>query len=558
MGKGIQVLWNYVKFKLKRPRISGTASNARAVSSKHKPIFEASQSQKFEEAEKDGKLDVKIPWGWVTLTTLVIVMSAHMLTAITSYLRLPVTTLVSIRETSEPFPWIAVCPNVPFDFQDLEKFNAVRPSCLVDIVQTMRTFLDNLPGVWRENGTNIQELWRTSAKNQSYYITREMRADPILTTNNVCYMLKPQGDEEKSLVILNPLSMFFFDQCFGETIDTLWIMFPEKGVRPVMIQRDQVYSYTFPYITVTGTVVTLSTLILDRVKPCQPLPYHRTSCLHQCHLEIASRTVGCSLPYINVTNVPACHTQDQYVDSVKYMVDTNTLTTPDTKSECNKRCPEECHTQYYHISGIEKSHETSDLTITYLPAVNLHIREYISQSFSSLFSELGGIVGLYVGWSMLDLSGILIKSLDFMSVTMAGGMGRPWKGVVKPAFYLMCLMVAGVLWTERIFKYVGDGHYYTHYGIQNLQPQHFPSLTVCRWPPFNLSRLVGLGLSYDPDTSCTYNGRFYRCFGGTEVLRDLPGVWEKKPIDEVWDASAWDLPDLVHSIQIDGREIPIT
>lgn len=550
-------MWNYVKFKPRIRRSLRIGNDERSVSSRRKPTFETSHRQKSAEAKSEGETEGKILWGWTILTALVIVMAAHMLTAITSYLWQPVATFVSLSADSQPFPRIAVCPDFPFDVQELERYNAVRPYCAANWDQARRHFLDSLPGVWAEGGTDIRELWRTSAMNISEYITSDVNSETILTTNNVCYMLKPSGDGENALSLYGELPVDF-SICFGRSVGHLWIMFPEKGFEPVMIQQDQVYTYSFTRKTSAMTVLTLSTLIMDRVKPCQPLPYRRSSCLHQCLLEIAVKALGCSLPYVNISNIPACRTQEQYANSVKYMVDTHTLTTLDTNDQCNKKCPDECHTQHYHISRINKvEQEYGGLSIKYLSDVYLHIREYISQSFSSLLSELGGIVGLYVGWSMLELGDLLNKSLDFMGVGVAGGMRHPLRGVVKPSFRLLCLMVAGVLWTERILKYVGTDHYYTHYGVESIRSQQFPSLTVCRWPPFNLSRLVDSGLLYDSDASCTHNGFYYRCFSGTITIRELPGVWARKTADEVWQESAWDLTDLVRSIQLDGRDIQI-
>lgn len=546
-----------MKFQLKTGRSLRIGNDERAVSSRHKLTFEASHRQKSAEVKSKRETEVKILWEWASLTALLIAMSAHILTAITSYLWQPVATFVSLGADSQPLPRIAVCPDFPFDIQGLERYNVVKPYCMDARHLVKRPFLDSLPGVWGEDGTDIRELWRTSARNISEYIFSYVNVKSILTTNNVCYMLKPSGDKENTLLLYGELP-YKADICLGTSVGKLWIMFPENGFEPIMIQQDQVYTYAFSYKSFKRTELTLSTLIMDRVKPCQPLPYRRSSCLHQCLLEIAGKASGCSLPYINISNIPDCRTQEQYASSLKYMVDTHTITTLDTNGQCNNKCPDECQTQYHHLARINKiKEEYGGLFIRHLSDVYLHIREYISRSFSSQLSELGGIVGLYVGWSMLELGDLLNKSLDLMGVGVAGGMRHRLRGVVKPSFHLLCLMVAGVLWTERILKYVGTDHYYTYYGVQGIRSQQFPSLTVCRWPPFNLSRLVDSGLLYDPDASCTYNGVHYRCFSGTITLRDLPGVWAKTA-DEVWEASAWDLSDLVRSIQLDGRDIQIT
>lgn len=519
------------------------------------------------------RLSMKL-WGWVGVMAMTVVMSAHIITAICAYIWQPAITLLSVDKTPQSFPQVTVCPDMPFKSQVLVE-HGINTSdygfLYVTRDRILHNLLQTLPGVWANNTAGVEVLWKEAARDVCEIVGSSVNFDcskaksnAILTTNNICYALTPSDVTGKILT----LSMTYDDLAAeGEMLawplssskKKLWIAIPERGVQPVLIARHQTYAHEFREIRKFGTELMLTTLSVERVLPCQPLPYRRTPCLHQCQLEMAAREVGCTLPYIAVANLPACRTQEQYRNSIKYVVETQShpFTTLNITATCNSRCPKECQTQYYHITQMQETEQQNDLSLRFSSDYKLNVKEYYSQSFTKLLCELGGIIGLYVGWSVMDGGEVLITVIKALHIRISRGFERRIMGLVKPSLIISCLLLAFVLWTERLYEYVWAHPYYTSYEIRAIRSRNFPSLTVCRWPPFNLSKLVDLGLQYDIQENCRDYGRFYRCSDGTTAVLGLPGLWSK-PLDDVWEASAWHLSDLVTGYELDGKFFNIT
>lgn len=527
------------------------------------------------EVTHDGekRLSLKL-WGWIGVMAMMVVMSAHIITAICAYIWQPVITLLSVDKNPQSFPQVTVCPDMPFKSQVLVE-NGINNSdygyLYVNRDSILHNLLQSLPGVWTNNTANVEVLWKEAAKDVCEIVGSSVNFDcskaksnSILTTNNICYILTPSDITGKTLT----LSMIYDDlTAEGKMLDwdisrsqkTLWVAIPERGVQPVLIAKHQSYAHVSRDIESFGAELMLTTLSVERAPPCQPLPYRRTPCVHQCQLEMAARDAGCSLPYISVANLPVCRTQDQYRNSIKYIVETHShpFTTLNITDTCDSRCPKECQTQYYHIDQRHETQQENDLSLRFSSDYNLNVKEYYSQSFTKLLCELGGIIGLYVGWSVMDGGEVLITVIKALHIRVSRGFERRIIGLVKPSLIISCLLLAFVLWTERLYEYVWAHPYYTSYEIRAIRSRNFPSLTVCRWPPFNLSKLMDLGLQYDVQKTCRDYGRFYTCSDGTITVLQLPGLWSK-PLDYVWEASAWHLSDLVTGYELDGKFINVT
>lgn len=559
----------------KEANANGAERNVTNLSEHNQPIQKQERNCASPEATHDdrNRLSLKL-WGWIGIMVMMVIMSAHIITAICAYIWQPAVTLLSLDKSAQSFPLVTVCPDMPFKPEVLIE-KGINTSSYTLLYHkrdyVFRSLLQDLPGVWINGTTEVEDLWREAAKDACEIVGSSVNFDcvaaksnSILTTNNVCYALSPSDVSGNKLT----LSMTFDElMAEGEMMSwnmrrarkTLWIVVPERGVQPLMIAKHQSYAHDCQQSNTDGRELRLTTLTVERVHPCQPLPYRRTSCLQQCQLEMAARDVGCTLPYITVANLPICHTQDQYRNSVKYVVETHAhpFTTLNITDACNDHCPKECQTQYYHITRMYETDQRNDLSLRLSSDYNLDIKEYYSQSFTKLLCELGGIIGLYVGWSVMDGGEVLIAVIKALHVRVSRGFERRVIRLVKHSLIASCLLMAVVLWTERVYEYVWAHPYYTSYDIQTVRSRIFPSLTVCRWPPFNLSKLLSLGLQYDIKESCRDYGRFYRCSDSTETIKRLPGVWSK-PLEEIWNASAWHLSDLVTSYELDGKLFNVT
>ncbi|KAK7013173.1 hypothetical protein SK128_025002 [Halocaridina rubra] len=503
-----------------------------------------------------------------------------LLTVILSFVYQPVTTILSLGKEPQPFPPVIVCPDLPFKPRILEEYDIGIPS--TDCFSIPREILvdyliDDLPGFWN-NRTTLSSLWKNAAKDVTDIVgsclyqnsNNECRWKPVLTTNNICFELDTTPFPKTKDAIAVHLEFSHTDiteecnllcpyYCFGSMAKINWLIIPESKGTPLIVTKDNSFSLSTSKHSRETMDTTFSTMLVHRVKPCLPMPYSRKQCLQTCYLKAAAEEIGCSLPYVNVSGLPACHSQDQYKNSPKYMLasETSLYDTVSDDEICKNKCPDECFSVYYQLEKLSSQTGEADSTVRFSATDYLEIKELYAKSVTGLICEIGGLIGLGLGYCLLDISGYIATYIRNLRPLFSENTLLHMKRCFTLICTLLSIAVTAFLWTERVYAYIWSHPYYTSFSMLPANAPNFPSLTICRWPPFNISSLLAMGLKFDINEHCNYDGRYYRCHSVTSILRTLPGMWNIS-LDNIWRDSAWDLSDLVIGYNLDAQYVPVS
>ncbi|XP_071524488.1 uncharacterized protein [Panulirus ornatus] len=506
----------------------------------------------------------------VGITALLLCAAVHFLLSLTAYVRQPVATYLSAVSEPLTFPSVTVCPALPFKLSVLSDRGLnntnVRCSGSSSERSELAQLLQDMPGLWDEP-VNLTSLWWSAGLQSSDYLPDTSLDDlpwnhwrPILTTNNVCYQLANTSQTKGFSTLAVVLSyknikeelLAFERDCYPQDYGRIfWVMLPEKGATPLAVSRSRFYKQKVQWRA--SNQLKITPMVVRRLPPCRTQPYRRSTCLQRCQLERAARRINCSLPYLPDTDLPMCHTQDQYRKSRKYILDEPSA---NETQPCEHLCGKDCESTYYYVDDVSTAHayyrEGFEAKLSWKNY--FIIQEFWSTSFPRALSEVGGIVGLYLGWSVLGSGQGFANFLGTIEGHKWSRTRRRIRKLLLLTLYLLCAMTATLFWLHFAGEFAWNHPYYTRIETHRLRPRDLPAMTVCRWPPFNLSKLLEDGLIFNASAHCrNYGNRFSRCFRGTRVIQELPGMFGGRPLDQVWADAAWKLQDLVTHYTVDSN-----
>ncbi|KAK7028032.1 hypothetical protein SK128_006387 [Halocaridina rubra] len=468
-------------------------------------------------------------------TVLVCITVVHCLLSIISYITQPVSTVLTLANDPVSFPQVTLCQDMPFKPSVLMNFglNTSEIPCKTQDTYNCRSsviksLLDKLPGIWQDD-TNLTSLWTKAEKELEdiiYYsaLDRSVHGNwnSILTTNNLCYQLLISNYSKDITLLQLYFNMDDLQEEFGMYNEYLYsltekkafLIIPQKDHKPLAIFRSQSLMFTLLLDFSLQPIISVLPLAINRLTPCEAPPYSRAHCIELCQLREMAERVGCSMPYIANSTLPACNTIQQYEKSPKYITSTKLLS--EFGSSCAKKCNRQCSSTYYYVDNIQILQFFDSL----YPRIDIelstdtyyNIQEVVSKSFARFLSEIGGIVGLYLGWSLLD-TGIWIGELFLLwCAPLRKRITLKYQRLMQFTFLMTCVLSACLFCIYFVAQYALNEDFYTTLETQKVRPDQLPSVTVCRWPPFNVSKLVELGLLFNISAYCrNYWGRFYRC-----------------------------------------------
>nr|XP_027222050.1 uncharacterized protein LOC113814214 [Penaeus vannamei] len=256
----------------------------------------------------------------------------------------------------------------------------------------------------------------------------------------------------------------------------------------------------------------------SRVFDCRPYESDVLSCQVNCMLEDAVNDLSSLALFINVDELPPCEGKTFSVPAYDHIVSPAMLTVA-THATRKKTCQEKCHIDQ----------ETENATISYSRHMEVNTN-YYTFDILSLLCSLGGIVGLYLGYSVADAADVCKHMLSSRFVQALKG----------------CIFMFGLtlgLW--QAYNFLLHHQMTTSFSkAQQTTDRSAFVLTVCRWPPYDFTRIVDL-LGYDMTKS--------------QILRlpseeRLPEVMKiinlsvgnlSIPLDELWEKSAWSIADTI-------------
>ena len=134
------------------------------------------------------------------------------------------------------------------------------------------------------------------------------------------------------------------------------------------------------------------------------------------------------------------------------------------KVKCNNSIPCE-FASHYQLSNQRFRSVQPELRITMASTFEEH-RSFINYNFSSLLAESGGILGLFLGWSILSMISYLISHLHLKSFES-----------LLTEIVTSCLIVGFIIWSKDLFQmYFNEAETFEIQVQQGFTP---PFVTLC-------------------------------------------------------------------------------
>lgn len=511
----------------------------------------------------------------------------HFIQLTVSYLEYPTVFVTNLMRSQPPFPGVTLCPDVPFNLKSLIQYGLEIPinSSVYEDCQRHKEcdrnvvipfLMNSLPGLWESNITieymwNLKRLYNATIKYFIYdNIINSGNLSNTITTSGNCFTLSPkQSDKETVLLDIALVDRFhyifyefdmldFFYILKSYYYDVTFLLHPVQST-PLSL-GDFAITYTNKELMQLGLEIktTTSKRISKPRSPCLEEPYSRKKCVDLCLLEDNAKNVGCRLPYLSDSTLPLCKTSDQYKRSIKG----NYVEKNKAGKECQAKCVAECNKVHYSLKPItlinEYGNDGTTIRLTQQHSSNLELEEQLMTSISTYLCEIGGILGLYLGVSLLDLMSCLMWMVRnvFKHVPPVGAktISHLFK-LFRISWWLFMSATLFVLSLNRLQDFFVNPKIYTKYSDEPHTWKDFPGITLCRWPPFNMTSLESLGMNlhiedlcgkglYADDSSCATN-----LLG---MMNSFPGL-ENYSVPDIWKKSSWNLSDILHSYTISGH-----
>lgn len=524
---------------------------------------------------------------WIMCGTCLCLMAftVHFLKITVNYLEYPTVFVTNLVRSPPPFPEVTLCPDFPFDLPSLTQYGLEIPrnSNVYEEYRryecdrnTMISYIMNFfPGLWKSNLTlesmwNFKRPFHDTLKSFSYdNILDSGKIFDTVTTMGNCYTLSPRQSDVKTVLLDIALlerikyisrEIRFLDCLYDQksfSYNVTFLLHPIQS--PPLALGEFAITYKNKDFIQLGLEIraTTSKRISRPRATCREEPYSRKTCIDLCLLEDNAKEVGCRLPYLPASNLPLCDNSDQYARSIKGIF----LETNKAKKECLDKCVPECNKVYYSLKPLrrisEDKQDGSTIKLKQQTSANLELVEQLKTSISTYLCEIGGILGLYMGMSLLDVMSWLVWMVRnfFKQVPLIGTKTKfHLYKLFQITWWLFISAILAGFSLSRFQDFFFNPKVYTKYSATRHTWKDFPGITLCRWPPFNLTSLESLGIDlyikemcgksfYSNNISCDSNLiGFMNTFPGLENISVL----------DVWETASWNLSDILHSYTIHG------
>lgn len=273
--------------------------------------------------------------------------------------------------------------------------------------------------------------------------------------------------------------------------------------------------------------IALARRLASRALDCRPQEAPLADCQIQCLLEGATKEVMSAIPFIDVDDLPPCKSLGFVIPFREYVIPSETLMVA-SDSKLLHSCAKSCET--LHRTNKSRSFPKSI-------HVNQHYRSY---DIVRLICSLGGIVGLYLGYSAF-------QAVDLCGPIWCAGRGLKSYSVHIRRFLKFCIFLFGL-----VVAFLRSYRFFVQHQVStSIIPTHsVPQVvTVCRWPPMSFLRLASYLGSNITLESILEKPLEQRQESVLRLLDSLEGNWSSS-LDDVWRAAAWNITDVIGGYSI--------
>ncbi|KAK7083813.1 hypothetical protein SK128_020896 [Halocaridina rubra] len=246
-----------------------------------------------------------------------------------------------------------------------------------------------------------------------------------------------------------------------------------------------------------------------------------------CLLSYAIYDDGSVAPFISLEDLPLCYEVYNFFTSTEFIVPSEMLRLTTLPKHLNA-----CRSELQ-----ERQNKMESGTKMYMQINS----SYYSMNMLLLTCSIGGILGLYLGYSIFDGLNHLKTLLCYQSMKFF------WKNyfIFMKIMKIITLIVSIVLIVWMVFRF------YTHYQVSSSVSTDVASTTnqtlsliVCRWPPLNIKYLAGengMNLSESMLLSMPVEERLPKIL---QELEELNGNWSDS-LEDLWNKAAWNVDDVI-------------
>ena len=166
-----------------------------------------------------------------------------------------------------------------------------------------------------------------------------------------------------------------------------------------------------------------------KIKPCEENPdYSQATCQHIATMKYYIAEQGCNVPVLtglsSFKDYPICNDSSSvfyFTSNIRFMTDINKLHLPkqlqDERNKCLERCQKKIYKQEKSKSHTYKNPDNSSIFKMSIPEDGMlfyRIEEQFDLDFTTLLSNIGGTLGIFLGVSILSIVDILSMMHNLM------------------------------------------------------------------------------------------------------------------------------------------------
>lgn len=272
--------------------------------------------------------------------------------------------------------------------------------------------------------------------------------------------------------------------------------------------------------------VALARRLASRALDCRPQEAPLMDCHIQCLLEGSTKEVMSAIPFINVDDLPPCKAPGFAIPSRDYVIPSETLMVTSSRhfNSCIKSCV-----------ALHGTSNTSSF------AKYMHVdQHYRSYDLVRLICSIGGIIGLYFGYSVF-------QAVDLCDRIWCAGRELNFRSAHIRRFLKFCIFLFGL-----VVAFLRSHRFLMQHQVStSIFPSHIVPLvvTVCRWPPLSFPHLasyMGSNITLDSILEKPLERRQEAVL---QLLESIEGNWPGS-LEDVWRAAAWNITDVIGGYSI--------
>lgn len=279
---------------------------------------------------------------------------------------------------------------------------------------------------------------------------------------------------------------------------------------------------------------------------CRPQETAQEECQVTCLLEQTVSEIVSVAPFVRVEGLPQCQDVRMSLPSLVYVVPPEMLlfaTHGEKVDMCHKNCS-------HLLDTNSTQHKQSSPSL--LMTVN---SSHYSFDTLQLVCSIGGIVGLYLGYSIFDALELSHSLIPKHNRLTPSGMtteksSQTVLNIMKIAVCIICVVLA--LWQFHTFL-MNHEISTTVSQTEVTSRSDQLNLIVCRWPPLSfdhVTELLGTNMSEKILMTMEKEERLPELL---KVLETLPGNWTMT-LDDIWNYAAWNISNVIEAFYVLRRD----